>query len=79
MMKKSMILVASMFASSIAFAHGCPGEMKKIDAALPTAKLSQADATKVKELRAKGEEQHKAGKHSESMATLGEAKKMLGM
>ena len=78
-MKNSMIVVASMFATSLVFAHGCPGEMKKIDAALPTAKLSQADASKVQELRAKGEEQHKTGKHSESMATLGEAKKMLGM
>ena len=53
--------------------------MKKIDAALPTAKLSQADGSKVKDLRAKGEDLHKSGKHSESMAALGEAKKMLGI
>ena len=78
-MKKVLFAAASMFAASVALAHGCPGEMKKIDAALPTAKLSQADASKVKELRAKGEELHKSGKHSESMATLSEAKKMLGM
>ena len=48
----------------------CPGEMKKIDAAMPTAKLSSADMSKVKSLRAKGEEQHKAGQHTESMASL---------
>jgi hypothetical protein len=78
-MKKVLFAAASMFAASVALAHGCPGEMKKIDAALPTAKLSQADASKIKELRAKGEELHKSGKHSESMATLGEAKKMLGI
>ena len=78
-MKNSVLVVASMFATSLAFAHGCPGEMKKIDAALPTAKLSQADASKVKDLRAKGEELHKAGKHSESMATLADAKKLLGL
>lgn len=78
-MKKALVLVSSLFVSSVAFAHGCPGEMKKIDAALPSAKLSAADATKVKDLRAKGEELHKGGKHSESMAALGEAKKMLGM
>jgi hypothetical protein len=35
--------------------------------------------TKVKELRAKGEEQHKAGKHTESMNTLAEAKKIVGI
>jgi hypothetical protein len=78
-MKNSVIVVASMFAASLAFAHGCPGEMKKIDAALSTAKLSQADASKVKDLRAKGEELHKAGKHTESMASLADAKKMLGI
>jgi hypothetical protein len=33
----------------------------------------------VKKLRAEGEQLHKAGKHSESMATLGKAKKMLGI
>jgi len=68
-----------MLGTSLAFAHGCPGEMKKIDEKLPTAKVSSADMTKVKELRAKGEQLHKDGKHSESMATLAEAKKLLGM
>mgnify|MGYP006205425139 CR=1 FL=1 len=34
---------------------------------------------KVKELRAKGEEEHKAGNHDASMATLAEARVMLGM
>ncbi|MFN4883749.1 MAG: hypothetical protein ACK5F1_05370 [Burkholderiales bacterium] len=76
-----IILFASslMCLSSLALAHGCPGEMKKIDAALPTAKLSAADMGKVKSLRAKGEEQHKSGQHSESMNTLAEAKKMVGI
>lgn len=78
-MKKVLFATASMFVASVALAHGCPGEMKKIDAALPSAKLGQADAFKVKELRAKGEQLHKSGKHSESMATFGEAKKMLGI
>lgn len=78
-MKKTILAVALLTASSVAFAHGCPGEMKKIDDKLPTAKLNTAEMTKVKELRAKGEQQHKDGKHSESMATLAEAKKMLGM
>jgi hypothetical protein len=65
--------------SSFAVAHGCPGEMKKIDNALPTAKLTPQNMSKVKELRAKGEEEHKAGKHTESMNTLAEAKKIVGI
>jgi len=78
-MKKALIAVTFASASSLAFAHGCPGEMKKIDEKMPTAKLSTADQTKVKELRTKGEQLHKEGKHSESMTTLGEAKKILGI
>jgi len=35
--------------------------------------------TKVKELRAKGEQLHKEGKHADSMAALGEAKKLIGL
>ena len=64
-------------ASSVAFANSCPKEMKAIDAALPTAKLSEAQMTEVKKLRANGESLHKAGKHSESMDALGKAKKIL--
>ncbi len=54
--------------------------MKAIDAKLATnPKLSEADAAKVKQLRADGEAAHKAGKHDESMKVLGEAKKILGI
>jgi hypothetical protein len=53
--------------------------MAAIDAALPTASLSEADMTKVKELRKQGEDLHKAGDHAGSEAALGEAKKMLGI
>ncbi len=62
-----------------AWAHGCPGEMKAIDAKLPSVKLEQAQMSKVADLRAKGEQLHKEGKHTESMAALAEAKKLLGM
>jgi hypothetical protein len=65
--------------TTVAFAHGCPGEMKKIDDKLPSAKVSQAQMSKVKELRSKGEQLHKEGKHTESMNALGEAKKILGI
>ena len=64
-------------ASGVAFANSCPKEMKAIDAALPNAKLSDAQMSEVKKLRTDGETLHKAGKHSESMETLGKAKKIL--
>lgn len=41
--------------------------------------LSAEDAAKVAKLRADGEAQHKAGKHDDSMKSLGEAKKLLGI
>lgn len=68
-----------MIASAPAFAGSCPLQMKKIDAALSSAKLSQADMGKVTGLRAKGEAMHKAGKHAESVAALKEAQKILGI
>lgn len=77
-MKHVLGLVLALSVGS-AFAHGCPGEMKAIDAKLPSAKLDAAQMTKVKDLRAKGEQLHKDGKHTESMAALAEAKKMVGL
>ena len=46
---------------------------------LPSAQLSAETLAKVQELRAQGEQFHKDGKHTESMAALAEAKKLLGM
>ena len=53
--------------------------MASIDAALPTATLAEADMTKVKDLRAQGEQLHAAGDHAGSETALNEAKTMLGM
>lgn len=80
-MKLRSIVVASALAlaSSTAFAFTCPKEMKAIDAALAGAKLSDAQMSEVKKLRAEGETLHKAGKHQESLDTLGKAKKILGI
>ncbi len=62
-----------------ALASQCPMDMSKIDAAMQTAQLSDADEAKVKELLAKGEELHKSGNHAESVETLGQAKAILGI
>lgn len=59
-------------------AHGCPGEMYKIDKALTKKPQLDAEALKkVRELRAEGERLHKENKHGESMLVLGSAKKLL--
>ena len=76
-MTRTALFAAMFLASSVAIAHNCPNEWKAIDAALPKAKLDSKQMAEVKKLRAEGEQLHKAGKHSESMATLGKAKKIL--
>ncbi|GAA2842684.1 hypothetical protein GCM10010836_40700 [Aminobacter aminovorans] len=53
--------------------------MAATDAALPTSPLADADMTKVKELRAKGEQLHASGDHTGSKAALNEAKKLPGI
>ena len=79
-MKKLMLTALLFAASTLAVAYNCPNEMKAIDAKLATnPKLADADAAKVKALRAEGEAAHKAGKHDDSMKALGEAKKLLGI
>jgi hypothetical protein len=78
-MKTSLALAFVLALASPAFAFHCPADMAAIDEALKTAQLSEADLAKVKDLRAKGEELHNAGKHQESVDTLAEAKTLLGM
>lgn len=78
-MKKILFALLALAASSV-FAHNCPNEMKAIDAKLATKPaLAAADLSKVQTLRADGERFHKAGKHTESMQALGDAKKILGL
>lgn len=80
MFRKALIITAaSAVLAGPAFASHCPKDMAAIDAALPTASLSEADKAKVMELRAKGEEQHKAGDHTASVKSLEEAMGMLGI
>jgi len=79
-MRTALIAVALAFAAGTAMAYHCPADMKAIDAKLATnPKLSEADAAKVKQLRAEGEALHKAGKHDESVKALGEAMKILAI
>ena len=77
--KGLLIAVTTLFLAGPAFASHCPKDMAAIDAALPAATLNAADKTKVMELRARGETEHKAGNHTASVATLAEAMKLLGI
>ncbi len=77
-LKKFVVAAAFALASSAAMAFHCPADMKKIDDALAkNPKLTAAQMTEVKKLRADGEASHKAGKHQESVDTLARAMKIL--
>lgn len=71
--------VAAALVAGTAYATNCPNEMKAVDATLTTTKLDAAKQKQVMDLRAKGEADHKAGKHADSMKALGEAKQLLGI
>ena len=74
-----VVAVALALASGSALAGACPKHMKVIDAALASAKLTDAQTAEVKKYRAEGETLHKEGKHSDSLATLAKAEKILGI
>lgn len=77
---KKLIAALLFTLSGAALASSCPNEMKAIDAALgKMPALSASQMEEVKKLRADGESLHKAGKHAESMAALGQARKLLGI
>ncbi|MBM3391750.1 MAG: hypothetical protein FJY34_07215 [Betaproteobacteria bacterium] len=74
------LLAGLALAGTPVFAFHCPADMKKIDEAMAkNPKLSDAQMTEVKKLRADGEALHKAGKHQESVDTLGKAMKILNI
>lgn len=76
----ALFAAGALLASSAAFAFHCPADMKKIDEALAkNPKLTEAQMSEVKKLRTDGEALHKAGKHQESVDTLGKAMKILGI
>jgi len=78
--KLAALFATLMFTATTALAFHCPMDMKKIDEALAKKpKLTEAQMTEVKKLRADGEAFHKAGKHQESVDTLAKAMKILGL
>lgn len=79
-MRKFLALLGTLIISTSALAFHCPDDMKKIDTALAAnPKLTAEQMSEVKKLRAEGETLHKAGKHQESLDTLGKAMKILAI
>ena len=72
-----VVSLALLGASGVALASHCPMDMKAIDEKLATKPTLIAPTTPPrKKMRADGEALHKAGKHSESEKTLGDARKI---
>jgi hypothetical protein len=79
-MKRTLTLAAGLLFASAAFAFHCPKDMAQIHAALAKhPKLSAEQMKEVKDLRAKGEAEHKAGNHQASVDDLAKAKQILGL
>ena len=81
-MKLRVTLLTTAFAIAVAvpaLANQCPSDIKKIDAAMANANLSQEQMGEVKRLRDEGQRLHEQGDHQRSMATLATAKQMLGV
>ena len=78
-MKHLLIVAALGLTAAPAFAGQCPADMSKIDAAMESASLSDADMAEVQALRAQGEAEHDAGNHAASVETLAKAKQILGI
>jgi hypothetical protein len=79
-MKKFLIVAAAAFVlAGPALANQCPTLMKKVDAAMATAQLTDEEKAKVMELRESGEAAHAAGDHAKSEADLNEALAILAM
>lgn len=79
MLRSMLFAVLLAMTPTAAFAHMCPSLMAEIDAALPTATISEGDKATVMELRERGEELHNAGDHDASVQALQEAKALLGI
>lgn len=81
MIKRALTVVAlSFFVATAAFAGTCPVMVQEIDEALASdTSLSTEEVAEVKALRDKGDAEHAAGQHAESVATLQQAKDILGL
>ncbi|KIC15079.1 MULTISPECIES: hypothetical protein [unclassified Leisingera] len=79
-MKHLTLAAAITLLASPLLAGQCPADIAAIDAALAAGtELSEEDLATVQELRDEGQALHDSGDHANSVATLAEAKAMLGI
>jgi hypothetical protein len=77
MRRLAVFFIMALLSTSLWAMH-CPADMAKIDAMLQSNPPSDATVlAQVQQLRAEGEELHKAGNHSQSVKVLGEALQLL--
>ncbi|MBY6057336.1 hypothetical protein KUV26_06055 [Leisingera daeponensis] len=79
-MKHLTLAAAITLLASPLLAGQCPADIAAIDAALAAGtELSEEDLATVQELRDEGQSLHDSGDHDASVATLAEAKGLLGI
>ncbi|WP_407290612.1 hypothetical protein [Stutzerimonas zhaodongensis] len=77
-MHRIIAFIAAVAVSAPVWAMHCPMDMAKIDKQLENNPPSDpAMLEKVKELRAEGEQLHKAGDHAQSLQVLSQAQALL--
>ena len=77
-MRRLLLFIAAAALSAPVWAMHCPMDMAKIDKQLESNPPSDpATLEKVKELRAEGEQLHKAGDHTQSLLVLEQAQALL--
>ncbi len=69
--------LALVIAPSMAGATSCPFDMRAIDAALQSAKLTPQQRAQVQNYRRQGEQLHRTGKRGAAVATFAKAKAIL--
>jgi hypothetical protein len=62
-----------------ALAFQCPSDIAKIDEAMSSAELTEAQMQQVMDLRDEGARLHDEGQHQEAVDTLAQAKEILGI
>ena len=77
MIRATALAAATMLFAAPAFAHYCPMNAEAIDAGLAAIDVSDEVRAEVETLRDQGMEQHEAGDHAASEATLAEAMRLL--
>jgi len=73
-----LIAIGLLIATNVAFAQGKhPADMRAIDVAMQTAKLTPAQRAEVLRYRREGEQLHNSGKHGGAEIALQKAKSIL--